>query len=129
MFQSSRSVFALAIAISFTCLPSHAAQLAGSEWAPEGKPERFVQFGDKGAVSGFGACNRFFGSYSIIGNRIKIGPLGSTRKACARSMMVAEQDFLVGLQNAVKFERRNSKLKLKNAQGVLLMILSHRDFD
>ena len=41
-----------------------------------------IVFHDDMSVNGVGACNRFFGKYTIDGGKIKIGPLGATKMMC-----------------------------------------------
>ena len=40
-----------------------------------------------GSERSHGGCNRFFGHYTYDGSAIKIGPLASTRMACAPEVM------------------------------------------
>ena len=43
----------------------------------------FIQFDvNEKRVNGNGGCNNFFGSYTIDGNQIKFGAMGSTKMAC-----------------------------------------------
>ena len=51
-------------------------------------------------VSGFSGCNRFFGSYSIEGNTLKFGDLGSTRMMCEENANSVESKFLKTLNKA-----------------------------
>ena len=66
-----------------------------------------VRFHADGKISGFGGCNSFFGHYTANGGALEIGPLGSTRKACAETVMKAEAAFLeaVGAASAYRIER------------------------
>ena len=48
-----------------------------------------VDFGPDTLV-GYGGCNRFSGSYSRSGDRLQLAALGSTRRACAESIMMLE---------------------------------------
>jgi len=42
-----------------------------------------AEFGKDGVLSGKGGCNDYNGPYVVTGNKIKIGPILSTRIACA----------------------------------------------
>ena len=54
-------------------------------------------------IGGFGGCNNFGGKYELNGERLIVGPLAMTRKACMNGMD-DEQAFVGALQNA--FERQ-----------------------
>ena len=75
----------------------------------------FVQFKDAGKLAGHSGCNRFFGQYKISGNDINIGPIDSTRMACAESVMALEMAFLSALEGAKSFRRDKAKLMLFDA--------------
>lgn len=51
-------------------------------------------------VSGSGGCNRFTGGYQTESNKLSIGALGSTRKACEEPVMNQEAKYLAALQGA-----------------------------
>jgi len=67
-----------------------------------------LAFPEAGKVSGNGSCNRFFGPAEINGNAVKLGPLGSTRKACPEAVMNQETKYLNALQAADRFELERS---------------------
>jgi len=110
-------------------------QVAGSEWRPAelcgvtvpADTDIFLQFQNNGRVIGHGGCNRFNGGYTIDKAAIRIGPLMSTRRACALDVMQREQDFLQGLERAKLFLRNGARLTLKDAQGVTTLRLVQRD--
>lgn len=58
-----------------------------------------ISFADDG-VSGRGGCNRFNGVWKQDGTKIAIGPLMTTRMACAPALMVLEQKYLAALEAA-----------------------------
>jgi hypothetical protein len=66
-----------------TTMSAHIAGLAVTATAPTRKadPEAFIE------IQPTGGCNRFLGHYTYDGSSIKIGPLGSTRMACASEVM------------------------------------------
>ena len=62
--------------------------LAGSEWGVAGS-EQYIQFRE-GRVSGHSGCNRFTGGFVQEGEALKLGPLASTKMACAPERMAQE---------------------------------------
>jgi heat shock protein HslJ len=54
----------------------------------------------EGKVSGRSGCNRYNGQWQQDGANIRIGPLMSTRMACAPALMTLEQKFLAALEAA-----------------------------
>ncbi len=104
--------------------------LAGSEWGPADGSDLFVQFKAKGEMSGFAGCNNFFGQYELNGERLIVGPLASTKKACFdRSLMDKERAFLNSLQEAHHVDATYKTLVLKNANGDVITTLRRRDWD
>ncbi len=53
-----------------------------------------LTFDDAGQISGNAGCNRYSGSYELRGNRLQLGPLAVTRKACLPAVADQEQAFL-----------------------------------
>ena len=102
--------------------------LAGSEWSPHGMQGQFVQFRSGGELSGSGGCNNFFGTYTVDGETLTIGPLASTKKMCASGMM-EEQAFLSALQKARRIETTHLTLAMYDETGRLLLDLQRRDWD
>ncbi len=103
--------------------------LAGSEWGFDGVDGPFVQFRAKGEVSGSGGCNNFFGTYEQNGDRLILGPLASTKKACIGPAMETERQFLSSLQNAHHVEATHLRLKVFAEDGSELLSLVRRDWD
>lgn len=63
-----------------------------------------VRFDGKGRVSGVGHCNRFSGIYALTGERLSVGSVVATRRACMGSALQAEQAFLRALETVVGFD-------------------------
>jgi heat shock protein HslJ len=86
--------------------------LTGSEWLLEDlggsgvidNAQATLSFPEAGKVAGRGSCNRFFGPAQVSGDAVKMGPLGSTRMACAEAVMNQETKYLNALQAAERFE-------------------------
>ena len=64
-------------------------------------------------VSGFSGCNRFFGSYTLEGTVLKIGPLASTKMMCQGSLYTIESKLLDQLSNVDSFSIKDETLSLK----------------
>lgn len=77
-----------------------------------------------GRVAGNGSCNNFFGSYTVDGNTLTIGQLGSTMMACEESLMQQEQAFLAALQSAATYTIADGTLQIANADGQTVLNLS-----
>jgi putative lipoprotein len=69
-----------------------------------------LEFLDGGKIAGRGSCNRFFGTVEISGSSLRLGPIGSTKMACATAVMDQETKYLKALQDAERFQRDGSAL-------------------
>jgi heat shock protein HslJ len=76
-----------------------------------------------GKVAGKSGCNRYNGGWQQDGATIKIGPLLSTRMACAPALMTLEQKFLSALEAAttVSFDATGAAF-LKAPDGRVLRL-------
>jgi heat shock protein HslJ len=73
-----------------------------------------------GTVSGEGGCNAFNGPAVVDGESIAIGPLVSTRMACADEAATAQEAaYFAALEAATTFEVRNQTLELRDDDGAL----------
>jgi len=85
--------------------------LLGTSWLAEDIEQRGVidmlqstlTFETDVRVIGMGGCNAFFGSAKLSGEYLELGPLGSTRMACAESIMDQEFRFLAALEAARQY--------------------------
>jgi len=59
-----------------------------------------IEFLEDNRVAGRASCNRYTGSYLLSGEGIAIGPVASTRMACAPALMNQEDRFLSLLDQA-----------------------------
>lgn len=59
---------------------------------------------DADGVSGLAACNRFSGRLSLTGEGLSIGPVASTRMACDRTLMAAEQATFAAFAATQRFD-------------------------
>lgn len=109
--------------------------LAGTAWRPvpfsgqAGSPENpvFIAFEGGDRVSGFAGCNRFTGSYQQNGGTLVIGPLATTRMACAPDVMEREQWFLKSLRQTRRIAVTAGELMLKALPDtVFLRLMPHQ---
>lgn len=115
---------------SMTFTPLQTADLVGPEWQVQAYNNgrqavvsvmtgttMTASFGADGSVTGSGGCNRFNGSYTRTGDTLSIGPLATTRIACAQPIMDQENAYLAALQASTTLELRASQLRLGDASG------------
>lgn len=80
-----------------------------------------AEFGADGTLAGNSGCNSYHGTYTVTGNQIKIGPLASTRMACAEPAGVMEQEsqYLAALETGATFKIEGTMLELRTKDGAL----------
>jgi heat shock protein HslJ len=79
-------------------------------------------FDPAGTVSGDAGCNRFNGPAVVDGTSIAIGPLASTKMACADPAAAAQETaYLVALEAATMVQIQGASLELRDADGALLV--------
>jgi heat shock protein HslJ len=74
-------------------------------------------------VGGSSGCNTYEGTYTTNGTLAAIGPLSSTRMACAEDVMTQEAAFLSALQGVGRLERRAQAITLQDLSGTTLVTL------
>ncbi len=74
-------------------------------------------------VAGFAGCNSYTGPYTTNGNVAAIGPLATTRAACAEDVMAQETAYLAALQGVARVERRGQTLLLQDRNGSIVVAL------
>ncbi|MBT8508053.1 hypothetical protein AZH53_06495 [Methanomicrobiaceae archaeon CYW5] len=81
-----------------------------------------ANFGADGQVAGSAGCNNYFGPFTVTGDRIAIGPLGSTKMMCGEPAGVMEQEsaYLDALASSVAYRIEGSVLTLKDAGAVMV---------
>ena len=88
---------------------------------PSGNVPLTLSFAPGGRVSGFSGCNTFTGQYSVDDTTLSLGPLASTRKACAdAAAQTQETTFLQDLQQTRRFQVAGSMLTLTTESGKTL---------
>jgi heat shock protein HslJ len=73
---------------------------------------------EDGSVAGHAGCNNFRGRYTTEGNRIALGPVAATRKACAEEgVMDQERQLLAAIESATTWTIDRDVLELHRADG------------
>jgi heat shock protein HslJ len=87
-----------------------------------------VLFGEDGELSGSAGCNQYIGGYTVDGNAIEIGQLGSTMRFCAEpeGIMEQEQAFLAALQSAATFRIEGDTLEMRTAADAIAVMMTRR---
>jgi heat shock protein HslJ len=75
------------------------------------------EFDTEGNIAGDASCNRFGGSCAIDGDKIEVGPLRSTRRACEPEVMQQEQKFLALLGAITAWSLDGDELILTSPDG------------
>ena len=75
------------------------------------------EFDNEGNIAGDGSCNRFGGSCKIEGDKIEVGPLRSTRRACEQDITQQEQKFLALLGTTTAWSIEGAELILTSPDG------------
>lgn len=80
-------------------------------------------FGADGQVTGSAGCNNYFGPFTVTGERIAIGPLGSTKMMCGEPAGVMEQEdaYLEALASSGTYLIEGSTLTLKDGEGAVMV--------
>lgn len=113
-------------ALLASCAPA-AAKLDGSQWqlsVMNGKAipsdvEITLEFVN-GRAGGKGACNGYGADYKQSGEKLKLGPAVSTMMYC-EGVMEIEFEYLKAFGEVVSFEIEDSKLFLKNSNGMRML--------
>jgi heat shock protein HslJ len=71
-----------------------------------------LEFRGAGGVAGGTSCNKFSGVVEVDGEKIKLGPMRMTRKACASEVMRIEEMYMKALGEAEKWEMQGGRLLL-----------------
>lgn len=99
--------------------------LDGTTWIPVECPagHASVTFVD-GRVAGCAGINRFGGQASVERDRIRVGPLASTRMAGPPEAMAAEDQVLRALDATRRWEIVDDRLVLRDESGGELLVLA-----
>ena len=108
-FRPSPLTAALLLAIT---APAMAAPTGDATLTLNLRAQATLAFPEPGRVAGNGSCNRFFGSYTLINDRIAFGQMGSTRMACMGAVAEQESRYMAALQKAQRVQMQGSTLLL-----------------
>jgi heat shock protein HslJ len=80
-----------------------------------------VEFDEDGKLKGTGGCNSYAGSYKLASNKISIGALNATLKACLepKGLMEQEAHYLAALASADTFTLSGYTLEMRTVSGAL----------
>lgn len=89
--------------------------------------EPYIQFpSDLDRVSGHSGCNNFTGNFNLrFINKLKLGPMISTRKICQD--MEVEQQMLAATDQVDEFIIKDDKLALQDYNGKVLMTFERKE--
>ena len=63
-----------------------------------------ITFAADGRAHGNAGCNHWFAQYSLVGDQLSFGTIGSTRKLCAPAVMEQEKRFLQALTKVQRWD-------------------------
>ncbi|NHB85010.1 META domain-containing protein [Tessaracoccus sp. HDW20] len=88
--------------------------------------EASLEFGDDGALSGSGGCNRLTGSYTATDGAVSFDHLASTGMACLEpeGLMEQESAFLAALGTAATYSIEGDQLELRTADDAIALSLT-----
>ena len=84
--------------------------------AESGRNAVTVNF-EAGRVHGFSGCNQFMGSYTLEGERLVLGTLGGTMRACPEPAMSIENHFLKSFSGTLNIAVAGNDLTLTPENG------------
>lgn len=85
-----------------------------------------ISFNEDGSrISGFGGCNRYFGSCNKSGNRISFTGLGATKMYCRETMSI-EDNFLTLLSEVDSYAISDTTLLLKKGGSIVIEFTVNR---
>jgi heat shock protein HslJ len=78
-----------------------------------------AKFTPDGSVNGAAGCNNYFASYTVAGNNMTVGPVGSTQMFCGApaGVMNQESTYLGMLQNASTYSATATELRISDKSG------------
>ncbi len=112
MFKKLLSVLIMALGLT-ACTKSE--NIKGNEYvmldAPNGA-EITLMFSDTDNRASGKVVNRYFGTYTIDGNKLTFGPMASTMMMGPEPLMQAEYQYLQDLPKTVSYEATSNGLTL-----------------
>lgn len=71
-------------------------------------------------VSGFAGCNRFFGTYTVDGNKLTFSNIGATKMLCPENNNTIETDYFKVLESVTNFNLSDNSISLLNNKKEVL---------
>ena len=87
---------------------------------PIGKEPLTLEF-NEGRVSGFAGCNTFSGAYTQSGDKLEIGPIGSTRMACEGDLGHQGTVVLEALEQVTSFKIDEVLIHMATGEGTAIV--------
>ncbi|NJN48272.1 MAG: META domain-containing protein, partial [Candidatus Competibacteraceae bacterium] len=107
--------------------------LPGTEWQvkeiagkqAEAKGKALIRFEEDGRVTGHTGCNPFTGTATLADDKLKFGPLATTRRACKPELLQQAVKFLEVSEQVRRFVvDKNGQVQLLNSSGKSMLRLS-----
>jgi heat shock protein HslJ len=83
-------------------------------------------FSSEELVTGNAGCNSYFGRARVEAGRLSVGPLGSTRMACADGVMEQEMLYLASLEAATSYTIQGDELRLGPSAAQVTLVFAAR---
>jgi heat shock protein HslJ len=124
--RHTRAASILLLGLAAWGLPAAAGETVLGQWRIEqarsepilDKRRARVDFGADGKLSGHTSCNTMSATYTLVGDVLKVGPIATTRMACAQLQMEQEDRILTALELSVSARvRDDGLLELRDADG------------
>lgn len=121
-----------ASALSATPTREIAPSLAGTRWrgvvdpATDDRYAPWLEFVSEGRVSGYTGCNLLHGAWKSEGGEVHVGPLVTTKRACAGPEQGIERRVIAALNEQSHVSREGNKLVFTTAGGDRLEFVEAR---
>ena len=83
-----------------------------------------LRLGTDRSVAGFTGCNRFQGTYTLVGDSIRFGPLIIRHRACAGSPQL-EQSYLDALRSVQRFRFHADSLNFMDSTATVAVFVRY----
>ena len=77
----------------------------------------WLEFVAEGRVSGYTGCNLLNGAWKIDGGEVRVGPLVTTKRACAGPEQAIERRVLAALNQQARVTREAGRLVFTTPAG------------
>ena len=95
-------------------------KLPGIDSLPQLQKDAFIQFKKAdSSYHGNAGCNNFSGRYTLVGNKLTLGPAAMTRMMCPPENMNVENQFTKAIRDTDQYLITGDHLQLKKGEQVL----------